>query len=273
MKIFKSSIFLALTFVVLFSGCASINKSIRSAFGKEDPKDSAEKRGEAAARFSKQDNLKASTARKYRMTKDRMEEEAGLGSNAGSLWMMEGQNAYLFSPNTVRLIGDMLNVKLDGAPQKQLQTKVHVIAKLLDKIDHPESLLNRAPASQGVNPPQAPAANPPAPGAAGAAPANAAAAKEAAANAQAKEAANEEAPPKTDAKFDVQSIPTRITEIMKDGSYRVKGLQAFMIGKREYKAIVTGIVRPEDFNDDGTPASKLLDSQFDIVNTKKAQSL
>ncbi len=254
----------------LISGCASINKKIRAAFGKDDPQAQVERRGELATKFSKQDNLKASTARKYRMTKNRMEEEAGLASNAGSLWMMEGQSAYLFSPNTVRLIGDMLNVKLEGAPQKQLQTKVHVIAKLLDKIDRPDTLLSRAPAAQGANP--STAASPTAP-AAGAPPANTPAAVAAAAAAAAAPPGGEEVPAKTDSKFDVQMIPTRITEILKDGSYRVKGLQAFMIGKREYKVIVTGIVRPEDFNDEGIAASKLLDSQFDIVNTKKAQSL
>lgn len=252
--------------LILFSSCATLNKSLRSLFGKEDPQVQAEKRPDPSARVSKQDNLKDSTARNYRMTKGRMEEEAGLASNAGSLWMMEGQNAYLFSPNTTRLIGDMLNVKLEGSPQKQLQTKVHVIAKLLDKIDHPDTLMNRGLASQanGEKPSadKAAAVKNPDPNAAAAA----------AAGGQAPPAV-EEAAPKSEAKFDVQTIPTRITEILKDGSYRVKGLQSFMIGKREYKAIVTGIVRPEDFNDDGINASKLLDSQFDIVNTKKAATL
>lgn len=266
-----SRVFILSALTIAVTGCASINKSIRSAFHKDDPQAHNDKKSDSAPRFSKQESVKASTARKYRMTKDRMEEEAGLGSNAGSLWMMEGQNAYLFSPNTVRLIGDMLNVKLDGAPQKQLQTKVHVIAKLLDRIDHPDTLLSRVPAANAA--PAVNANTPPAPGAAAPGttpPANAAAG---AAGAQAQNAGGEDAPPKSDPKFDVQTIPTRITEILKDGSYRVKGLQAFMIGKREYKAIVTGIVRPEDFNDEGTASSKLLDSQFDIVNTKKAQSL
>ena len=267
----KKIIFMLMTFTLL-SGCASLNKSLRALFGKVEPQVVAEKKSDPSARFSKQDNLKDSTARKYRMTKERMEEEAGLASNSGSLWMMEGQNAYLFAPNTTRLIGDMLNVKLEGSPQKQLQTKVHVIARLLDKIDHPDTLLGRGPASQasGEKPAGDKAAQPPAAGTPGAKPdPNGAAA--AAANGQ--QPPTEEAAPKADSKFDVQTIPTRITEILKDGSYRVKGLQSFMIGKREYKAIVTGIVRPEDFNDDGINASKLLDSQFDIVNTKKAATL
>ncbi len=266
---YRESFWLAV-FLAAFalSGCASLNKSLRGLFGKEQPQQEVQHKNESP-RFSKQDNVKLNTARKYRMTKERMEQESDLGQGAGSLWAMEGQSAYLFSPNTSRLIGDLLNVKLEGAPQKQLQTKVRVIAKLLDRIDHPENPLLRAPASQ-ANAPAAGAT--PAPGAAGANPANANPAA-GAANAAAAPPANDDAPPKTDAKFDVATVPTRITEILKDGSYRVKGIQPFMIGKREYKAIVTGIVRPEDFNDDGIMASKLLDSQFDIVNNKKAQAL
>jgi flagellar L-ring protein precursor FlgH len=265
---FRESFWLAV-FLAAFamSGCASLGKAWHSLFGK-DQAEAPHKTD--ATRFSKQDNMKVGSARKYRMTKERMEQESDLGQGAGSLWMMEGQSAYLFSPNTSRLIGDLLNVKLEGAPQKQLQTKVKVIARLLERIDHPESTALRNPASQqnqqAANPTgQAPAAGAPAN------PANPAAG--AAANGAAPPAAADEAPSKADAKFDVASVPTRITEILKDGSYRVKGIQPFMIGKREYKAIVTGIVRPEDFNDDGINASKLLDSQFDIVNNKKAQTL
>jgi flagellar L-ring protein precursor FlgH len=46
-----------------------------------------------------------------------------------------------------------------------------------------------------------------------------------------------------------------------------------MIGKREYKVIVTGIVRQEDFDDSGIDASKLLDPQFDIVSSRRGASL
>ena len=56
-----------------------------------------------------------------------------------------------------------------------------------------------------------------------------------------------------------------------DGNYRVKGSQPFMIGTREFKVIVTGIVRAEDFNEEGTSASKLLDPSFDIVSSRKGK--
>jgi flagellar L-ring protein precursor FlgH len=45
-----------------------------------------------------------------------------------------------------------------------------------------------------------------------------------------------------------------------------------MIGKREYKVIVTGLIRPEDFNDAGIISEKLLDPQYDVVSLRKTKS-
>ena len=42
-----------------------------------------------------------------------------------------------------------------------------------------------------------------------------------------------------------------------------------MIGKREYKVIITGMIRPEDFNDEGVSSVKLLDPQFDVVSIRR----
>ena len=74
-----------------------------------------------------------------------------------------------------------------------------------------------------------------------------------------------------DEPLDIQSVPTRIVERMPDGNYRVKGAQPFMIGKREYKVNVTGIIRPEDFNDEGVSSEKLLDPQYDVVSIRRSQ--
>ncbi|NJL26084.1 MAG: flagellar basal body L-ring protein FlgH [Calothrix sp. SM1_5_4] len=71
--------------------------------------------------------------------------------------------------------------------------------------------------------------------------------------------------------FNVKNVPTRIVERTLEGNYRVKGSQPFMIGNREYKVIVTGVVRAEDFNDEGIPASKLLDPKFDIVSARRKE--
>ena len=65
-------------------------------------------------------------------------------------------------------------------------------------------------------------------------------------------------------------VPARIVEKLLDGSYRIKGSQPFMIGRREYKVIVTGMVRSSDIDSDVIQASKILDPRFDIVSTKRS---
>jgi flagellar L-ring protein precursor FlgH len=228
----------------------------------------------ATPRFSEQENMRpvaADTERQYkRMNRQRFEEESELKEDAGSLWVMEGQGAYLFAQNQTRVIGDLLNVKIDGAPKTQLSTKVKVISKLLERLDGPSRGLA---SQQGASQPAAQAS--PAPGQPpGAAQANANNTNGAQPNA-AEGAANAagDAKDKNDSGFSVQQVPTRIVEQLKDGSYRVRGMQPFMIGKREYKVIVTGIVRGEDFDDAGIDAGKLLDPQFDIVSSRKGASL
>lgn len=44
-----------------------------------------------------------------------------------------------------------------------------------------------------------------------------------------------------------------------------------MIGSREYKVIVSGIVRAEDFNEQGINATQLLDPNFDVVSARGAE--
>ena len=253
---------------VLVSSCSSVGKSLRGLVsGKENENAKA-----TGPRFSEQENLRtpASTDKQYhRMNRQRFEEEAEVKEDAGSLWVMEGQGAYLFSQNQMRMVGDLLNVKLEGAAKSQLQTKVKVIARLLERLEGARNPASANAATPGAQPGQP--ATPPAAGQqaqakdkpeAGAEAANPAASpKEGQANAQ------------TEGPFNVQTVPTRIVEQLKDGSYRVRGMQPFMIGKREYKVIVTGVVRPEDFDDQGIEAGKLLDPQFDIVSSRKGATL
>jgi flagellar L-ring protein precursor FlgH len=231
----------------LLSGCASISKAWRSLVGhEEDPVAKV-----TTPRFSETDTMKVSGDKQYRrMNRQRFEDEADLKADAGSLWVMEGQGAYLFSQNQMRMVGDLLNVKIDGAPKTQLQTKTKVISNLLSRLENSQA--------RGL-------ASVPAQAAAPAAGAGAAAEALAAAGAGADKAA---ATPDASG-FNVGVVPTRIVEQLKDGSYRVRGMQPFMIGKREYKVIVTGVVRPEDFDDAGIEAGKLLDPQFDIVSSRK----
>lgn len=259
-------VLLALFALIFATGCGSLGKSIRGFItGKDKPE---QQKTVSTPRFSETENMRFASDRQYkRMNRQRLEEEAEIKETAGSLWVMEGQGAYLFAQNQMRMVGDLLNVKIEGGPKSQLQTKVKVISKLLERLETP----SRNPASaqnanqgqaQGQQPAQAAAAG-------GAQPAATPGAQPGAQPGQGEEAAAKSA----EAPFAVQAVPTRIVEQLKDGSYRVRGMQPFMIGKREYKVIVTGIVRAEDFDDAGIEASRLLDPQFDIVSSRKGAAL
>jgi len=196
-------------------------------------------------RYSENPQMTVPSNRQYKhMTRSRMEEEADLGSQAGSMWVMEGQGSYLFAQNKSRREGDVLNIKLDGPSLKQVETKVSVIKKLLKQLEEQEALA--APSL---------------------------AAKEGEANRK----PASPAPAKADDKKDdskeelnsIQQISTKIVEKLPDGNYRVRGAQPFMIGKREYKVIAAGLVRPEDFNDEGISSTKLIDPQFDVVSIRR----
>ena len=63
--------------------------------------------------------------RNYKKTsRAQLEAESELDSKAGSLWVMDGQQSYYFSQNKNRKEGDFLNVKLEGAALKQVETKI-----------------------------------------------------------------------------------------------------------------------------------------------------
>lgn len=198
-----------------------------------------------SVRYSENPQMSVPSNRQYkRMTRSRMEEEADLGAQAGSMWVMEGQGSYLFAQNKSRREGDVLNVKLDGPSLKQVETKVNVIKKLLKQLEEQE-LANSGgglAAAEGGDANRAPAA--------------------AAKPEEKKDDAKEEL-------ANIQQISTKIVEKLPDGNYRVRGAQPFMIGKREYKVIAAGLVRPEDFNDEGVSSTKLIDPQFDVVSIRR----
>lgn len=238
--------------LMMLSGCATMNDLLASLNGED--KVAHLDNIKTAPKYSDNSNMGVPTDRQYkRMNRQRMEEEADLGANAGSTWVMEGQGAYLFAQNKMRTEGDLLNVKLDGPAMKQVETKVSVIKKLLKQLEEQQQQQNlnnslasnadsRAPASAGAAAPAAAAAPP-----------------------------KEEKEEKEDLS-DVATVPTRIVEKLPDGNYRIKGQQPFMIGKREYKVLVTGMIRPEDFNDEGITSQKLLDPQYDVVSIRKTKS-
>lgn len=190
--------------------------------------------------------------RQYKKTtKSQLEEDSDLTSNAGSLWVMDGQQSYYFTQNKIRKEGDFLNVKLEGSALKQVETKVNVIKTLLQELEDQEkesSSLSKLAETKAADEKgaRAPAAATPEP-----------------------------KKPKEDEKgelADVGPIQTRIIERLADGNYKIKGQQPFMIGKRDYKVLVVGIVRPEDYNDEGISSGKLIDPQFDVVSIRKKEA-
>lgn len=254
--------FFLISVLLIFSltqiGCASFNRKLKNLLGGgSDVQATSAKPSDGLTKFSESPDLAPHVRRQYkRTTKATLADESALDARAGSLWVMEGQGAYLFSQNIVRLIGDPLAVSLDGDPKDQLQSKVSVIKKLLAKIEEKRRLRERGPASDESDAKDKTKKSDK--------DKTAAADKNAAGGAAGKE-------PEGGADLGVKNVPTRIVERTVEGNYRVKGSQPFLIGNHEYKVIVTGIVRAEDFNDEGISATKLLDPKFDIVSARRQE--
>lgn len=215
---------------MLNSGCASFGQTLKGLLG-GDTVTKKTVTQTTAGKIPEKKNYK-------RTDHETIQQRSKLGEDAGSLWIERGQGSYLFAQNTNRLIGDLINIEIDGQAKKQIETKVKVIQNLIDRIKQQQE--ERQLASQnrdgGKEAPKKAAATKP------------------------KDSAED--------KFNVELVPSRITEILKDGSYLVQGDQPFMIGKREYKLVVKGIVRQEDFDDQGISAETLLDPDFDIVTNR-----
>jgi flagellar L-ring protein precursor FlgH len=250
---FQGLFLLMICLSLLNSGCSTLNELWHANDKPHASPVAKDADGKPLVKFSENPNVLSTQDRQYhRMTKSRMEEESQLQASAGSMWVGEGQGAYLFAQNKMRREGDILNVKMDGAAQKQVQTKVTVIKQLLKQLEEEERKAKEMQQGGGTL-----ADNNGATGDAA----------KTASRAPASEPKKEE----KEEPIDIQSVPTRIVERMADGNYRVKGAQPFMIGKREYKVLVTGIIRPEDFNDEGVSSEKLLDPQYDVVSIRRSQ--
>lgn len=248
--------FILIGFLLVFglsqSGCASFNRKLKNFLGSNSQPEEA-KPASHLTKFSESGDVAPRVQRQYkRTTKESLSSEAALDAKAGSLWVMEGQGAYLFSQNVVRLIGDPLSVTLEGDPRDQLQSKVSVIKKLLAKIEERQKARLRNPAGESEE--------------------EGAESKDDKKKKKGEQQAQQSAPAKEEpADLGIKNVPTRIVERTLEGNYRVKGSQPFLIGSREYKVIVTGVVRAEDFNDDGISAAKLLDPKFDIVSARRKE--
>jgi flagellar L-ring protein precursor FlgH len=185
--------------------------------------------------------------RKYkRMTQAKLEAENKINDGAGSLWVAEGQGSYLFAQNNQRLVGDIVNVSIDGTAKRQLDTKVGVIEKLIKQRRLRAKLASKPKSKQAAS------SQPTAPPAAGAA------------------AGGDD---KASGGFAVKEVPSRIVETFPDGSYRIRGSKDFMIDRTEYKVIVTGVVKPGDISDSKVESDKVLDGKFDIVSQRRSLKL
>ncbi|NQZ00796.1 MAG: flagellar basal body L-ring protein FlgH [Bdellovibrionales bacterium] len=240
----------------LTTGCSSFGKKLKAFLGgRPAPSQQSAKMAQAQPQkpsFNSTGSYQSGPRRQYkRVTKSTLAEEARLKPGAGSLWVMEGQGAYLFSENIVRMIGDPVSVQIEGESKEQLESKAEVIKGLLDKLEQRAEARRQAklrrPASEKGGEGDKSQKKP---------------------ESAQKQAGNKDGT-KSDDFFKVKTVTGRVVERTVDGNYRIKGSQPFMIGPREYKVIVTGIVRAEDFNEGGVSSTKLLDPNFDIVGVKK----
>lgn len=233
---------------LIFIGCSHLEKTWRGLVKGPNSKPSV-RSGKTS--YQKKPNYGRQPARQYRpMNKDRLRKNSQLQGDAGSLWVGEGQGAYLFSQNIMRRLGDVVSIHIKGSPRRQLESKISVIRRLSQRMKKNRYRKpSAAEASQKKNTSKGAKTEK----------------KKTKKVADLKKTKEEN---KND-NLDIRFVPSRITEKFLDGSYRIKGQRAFMIGKREYKVIVTGVVRPDDLSDEGIEAERLIDSQFDIVSLKK----
>ena len=247
---------------IALSGCGSFGKKLKSFIsGKSGKSRAAVARtsptaGRGPVHFSQRQDLRFDSKRKYRrMTKGRFENLGKVNSDAGSLWVMDGQGAYLFSQNRVRKTGDLLNVRLTGAAKEQLEAKVKVIKRLTRKLELDRKSRRFLAAQKNKKNRKKNAEK-----------------KDSTKTASRTNSSSRTPASQRDGALKVKTILTRIVEKLPDGNYRVKGNQTFMIGKKEYKVIVAGVIRAEDFNEDGIDSVKILDAKYDIVSSRRSFS-
>ena len=193
MKNILRAIFFSFLILSLTTGCASFGKSMKEFLGGNTKKTRIKK-------TSKKVVGKVNHKKNYQRTDHKtLQEKSLLGADSGSLWIERGQGSYLFTQNTNRLIGDLVNVEIDGQAKKQIETKVGVIQNLIDRIkkQQEERKLAALKRKSGTTKGGKKAEAAPAPAA---------------------------APAKKKQKFEVKIVPSRITDILKDGSYMVQGI-------------------------------------------------
>lgn len=239
-KLCQNYSFISLILILFLTSCASLENYQEA--------NSADEFEKSLTKYNETPNYGVWGQRQYKKTsKAQLEEESELDSKAGSLWVMDGQQSYYFTQNKNRKEGDFLNVKLEGSALKQVETKVSVIKSLLQQLEDQEKEETQQKLAEANKD------NPDA------------------ARAPASEIKKKDIKEEKSELADIGPIQTRVIERIADGNYRIKGQQPFMIGKREYKVIVAGAVRPEDYNDEGISSAKIIDPQYDVVSIRKKE--
>ncbi len=250
-----------------------------------EPKKTEEPETEPLTKYSDNSNMAPSTDREYkRMTRARMEDESDLQSGAGSLWVMEGQTSYLFAQNKQRRAGDPTQIKIEGSALKQIELKVATIQDLLKDLEDQKKLSEESDKKDSAEKQRITdiekeknfiLTN----GEARSLEQAQAMAEERIKNRKPAAIVETKKPAETALKKEIKEdkvdlkevalIPSKIVEKTADGMFRVTGQQYLNIKKRPYKVIATGLVRPEDFDDQGLSSSKLFEAQYDIIHIKK----
>ena len=251
------------------TACASLGQKWKALVSgsPQTPPPGAHSLDSTSPSFSSQPNMMVGKERKYkRVTKDNFSDDQGLQDSSGSLWRKEGQGSYLFSQNNLRVIGDIVNVNVEGKTAENLDTKLKIIKQALARLEAPpprplQGSGNRQPANNSAKSDT------------NKTPANNAVAQ----------VPPEVAPPtdqngttasggdhtKEQDKMKFEPVPCRIVEKNTDGSYRVKGQQTVYVGRHEYRLVVTGILQADDISDGAIASGKLLDSKFDLLASNK----
>jgi len=256
------SILILSALLVNLVGCASLGRKWKNLVGGGTSSAPAKPPGPQSPSFASQPNVMTGKERKYkRVTKENFSDEQSLEENSGSLWRKEGQGSYLFSQNNLRVLGDVVNVNIEGRTGDNLSTKIKLIRTAWAKFDKPQVKIIRRVATAGKPTPDRGQGTPPPP------PAQANDANNTDENKDNDKNSADNTKEKDDAKFD--QVPCRIVEKNSDGSYRVKGQQTVLIGRREYKIIVTGNLRADDITADNISSTKIIDGKFDLIASSK----
>ena len=211
-------------------------------------------------KYSDNPDMGPRVRRQYkRTTKESLADESGLDQKAGSLWVMEGQGAYLFAQNPMRLVGDPIGVddrrRTQGAAARQNRRDQRFARQDRGTTKGTATGSGGGKQRQASGRTQGPTDKEK---------------DEGKRRRKGKEDGRQQSRTKA-TRFNVKIVPTRIVERTIEGNYRVKGSQPFMIGSARVQGHRHGRRARRGFQRRGNRRrANLLDPKFDIVSIKRA---